>query len=73
MSEKEVAQLFDPVAGTFLADRFVKGTCPKCKTPDQFGDSCVNCDTHYDAIDLLDPKSTLSAPRPRSARPATSL
>ena len=33
--EKEVTQLFDPEAGTFLADRFVRGTCPKCKSPDQ--------------------------------------
>ena len=64
VSEKEVEQLYDPVAGTFLADRFVKGTCPKCKTPDQYGDSCVNCDTHYDATDLIDPKSTLSGATP---------
>ncbi len=43
VSEKEVEQLYDPVAGTFLADRFVKGTCPnpQCKAPDQYGDSCV--------------------------------
>jgi methionyl-tRNA synthetase len=70
VSEKEVEQLFDPVAGTFLADRFVKGACPKCKTPDQYGDSCVNCDTHYNAIELLDPKSTLSGATPeiRKAR-----
>jgi len=64
VSEKEVKQLYDPVAGTFLADRFVKGTCPKCKAPDQYGDSCVNCDTHYDATDLIDPKSTLSGATP---------
>ena len=64
VSEKEVEQLYDPVAGTFLADRFVKGTCPKCKTPDQYGDSCVNCDSHYDATDLIDPKSTLSGATP---------
>ena len=44
--EREVQQLYDPVAGTFLADRFVKGTCPKCKSPEQYGDSCENCDTH---------------------------
>jgi methionyl-tRNA synthetase len=64
VSEKEVKQLYDPEAGTFLADRFVKGTCPKCKTPDQYGDSCVNCDTHYDAVDLIDPKSTLTGATP---------
>ncbi len=70
VSESEVEQLFDPVAGTFLADRFVKGTCPKCKTPDQYGDNCVNCDTHYNATDLIDPKSTLSGATPeiRKAR-----
>ena len=70
VSENEVEQLYDPVAGTFLADRFVKGTCPKCKTPDQYGDSCVNCDSHYDATDLLEPKSTLSGATPeiRKAR-----
>jgi methionyl-tRNA synthetase len=62
--EKEVEQLYDPVAGTFLADRFVKGTCPKCEWPDQYGDSCVHCDTHYDATDLIDPKSTLTGATP---------
>ncbi len=72
VSEKEVEQLYDPVAGTFLADRFVKGTCPnpQCKVPDQYGDSCVVCDTHYNATDLIDPKSTLSGATPeiRQAR-----
>ena len=70
VSENEVQQLYDPVAGTFLADRFVKGTCPHCKEPDQYGDSCVKCDSHYDAIDLIDPRSTLSGATPeiRNAR-----
>jgi methionyl-tRNA synthetase len=68
VSENEVEQLYDPVAGTFLADRFVKGTCPKCKTPDQYGDSCVNCDSHYNATDLVDPKSTLSGATPEIRR-----
>ncbi|MEZ6123492.1 MAG: class I tRNA ligase family protein [Planctomycetaceae bacterium] len=43
VKEKDVAQLFDPQAGTFLADRFVRGTCPKCKSPDQPGDNCSSC------------------------------
>jgi len=64
VSEREVEQLYDPLAGTFLADRFVKGTCPKCQAPDQFGDNCVKCDAHYDATDLIDPKSTLSGATP---------
>ena len=70
VSEKEVTQLYDPTAGTFLADRFVKGTCPKCKSPDQYGDSCDKCAAHYDPTDLIDPVSTLSGAKPeiRTAR-----
>jgi len=68
--EKDVSQLFDPVAGTFLADRFVKGTCPKCKSPDQYGDSCEKCQSTYTPADLIDPISTLSGAKPelRSAK-----
>lgn len=62
--EKEVTQLYDPVAGTFLADRFVKGTCPFCKSPDQYGDSCDRCGHTYSPTDLVDPKSTLSGATP---------
>ena len=53
--ERDVAQLYDPEAGTFLADRFVKGTCPKCKAPDQYGDNCDKCGCTYRATDLIDP------------------
>jgi methionyl-tRNA synthetase len=68
--EKEVTQLYDPVAGTFLADRFVKGTCPDCRAPDQYGDSCERCGHTYSPADLIDPVSTLSGARPevRSAK-----
>jgi len=68
--EKDVSQLFDPVAGTFLADRFVKGTCPKCKSPNQYGDSCEKCQSTYTPADLIDPVSTLSGAKPelRSAK-----
>jgi len=62
--EREVTQLYDPVAKTFLADRFVKGTCPKCKSPDQYGDSCSNCGHHYNPTELIDPVSTLSGTKP---------
>ncbi|MFO0905318.1 MAG: methionine--tRNA ligase [Pirellulales bacterium] len=62
--EREVTQLYDPVAGTFLADRFVKGTCPKCKAPDQYGDSCERCTATYSPGDLIDPVSTLSGAKP---------
>src|SRR6478735_7217937 len=68
--EKEVNQLYDPVAGTFLADRFVKGTCPICKTPNQYGDTCEKCKSTYTPADLIDPVSTLSDAKPelRSAK-----
>jgi methionyl-tRNA synthetase len=61
--EKEVTQLYDPKAETFLADRFVRGTCPFCKLPDQYGDSCDNGHT-YSPKDLIDPVSTLSGATP---------
>ena len=68
--EKEVTQLYDTKAGTFLADRFVKGTCPKCNSPDQYGDTCDKCGSTYSPTDLKDPISTLSGTKPelRSAK-----
>jgi len=62
--EKEVTQLFDPEAQQFLADRFVKGTCPKCKSPNQYGDSCDKCGSTYSATEVIDPVSTLSGAKP---------
>ncbi len=62
--EREVSQLFDPAAGTFLADRFVKGTCPKCKSPDQYGDNCDKCGATYSPADLIDPISVHSGATP---------
>ncbi len=64
VAEKDVSQLFDPVAGTFLADRFVKGNCPRCKSPDQYGDSCDKCGSTYSPSELIDPVSTLSGATP---------
>ena len=64
VAEREITQLFDPKAGVFLADRFVKGICPKCGTPDQYGDSCDHCGSTYSPTDLKDPVSTLSGARP---------
>ena len=64
VAEKDVSQLFDPVAGTFLADRFVKGTCPRCKSPDQYGDSCDKCGSTYSPSELINPVSTLSGATP---------
>ena len=62
--ERYVEQLFDPIAGTFLADRFVKGTCPICKTDDQYGDNCSKCSATYAPTELINPVSTLSGATP---------
>jgi len=64
VAERPVAQLYDPEAKTFLADRFVRGTCPKCGRADQPGDNCGACGATYSPIDLIDPKSTLSGATP---------
>jgi len=66
---QSVQQLFDPVAGTFLADRFVRGTCPRCGAADQPGDNCSSCGATYTPADLRDPRSVLSSavPELRSA------
>lgn len=62
--EEDVTQLFDPVEKTFLADRFVKGTCPNCHSPDQYGDNCEKCGATYTPADLINPVSTLSGATP---------
>ena len=61
--EKDVTQLYDPEAETFLADRFVRGKCPVCQLPNQYGDSCDNGHT-YSPIELIDPVSKLSGATP---------
>jgi methionyl-tRNA synthetase len=62
--EREVSQLYDVKEGIFLADRFVKGTCPNCGAADQYGDNCERCGATYTPADLVDPVSTLSGTRP---------
>jgi methionyl-tRNA synthetase len=61
---REIEQAYDPVKGMFLPDRYVKGTCPNCGTPDQYGDNCENCSATYSARDLKNPTSTLSGAAP---------
>ena len=61
---KEVAQLYDRERGMFLADRFVKGDCPRCGAADQYGDNCDACGATYDATELGDPRSLLSDAKP---------
>jgi len=64
IARRDVAQLFDPVRGMFLPDRYVKGICPKCGTPDQYGDNCENCGATYSPSDLIDPVSVVSGATP---------
>jgi len=59
-----IEQLFDPVKGMFLADRYIKGECPNCGAKDQYGDACENCSSVYPATDLKNPYSTLSGATP---------
>ncbi|MCO6458461.1 MAG: methionine--tRNA ligase [Pirellulaceae bacterium] len=68
--EDDVTQLYDPQAQTFLADRFVRGTCPRCRSAGQYGDNCQKCGATYRPSDLIDPVSTLSGATPevRTAR-----
>jgi methionyl-tRNA synthetase len=62
--EQVSAQLYDPEAEQFLADRFVVGTCPKCGNEESYGDQCERCGTSHNATDLINPKSTLSGSAP---------
>lgn len=64
VERRNVEQLYDPEAQVFLADRFVKGECPKCGSPNQYGDSCDKCGATYSPADLKNPKSTLSGAVP---------
>jgi methionyl-tRNA synthetase len=64
ITRKSVRQAYDEQAGMFLPDRYVRGTCPKCATPNQYGDSCENCGSTYTPADLIDPVSTVSGTRP---------
>ncbi|ABM61499.1 methionyl-tRNA synthetase [Halorhodospira halophila SL1] len=59
-----IEQLYDPGEGMFLPDRYIKGTCPRCAAPDQYGDSCEACGATYTPAELQDPVSVISGERP---------
>ena len=61
---KESEQYFDPEAKTFLADRYIVGTCPKCGNPNAYGDQCEKCGSTLSPEELLNPKSKLSGAEP---------
>ncbi len=64
IKSKTISQLYDPEKNMFLPDRFVKGTCPKCKAADQYGDNCEVCGATYSPTELINPKSAVSGATP---------
>jgi methionyl-tRNA synthetase len=61
---RSIQQLYDPEKQMFLPDRYIKGECPKCSTPDQYGDNCENCGATYSPTDLKNPRSVVSGATP---------
>ncbi|MFG6137249.1 methionine--tRNA ligase [Halomonas sp. B23F22_10] len=64
IATRDIEQMYDPEKGLFLADRFIKGTCPKCKAEDQYGDNCEACGATYTPAELIDPVSAISGATP---------
>ena len=64
INQREIQQMYDPEKGLFLADRFIKGTCPECHAEDQYGDNCEKCSATYTPTELLNPKSAISGAAP---------
>ena len=64
ITRRSVRQAYDEMAGMFLPDRYVRGTCPTCKATDQYGDSCEVCGATYTPADLIEPRSTISNTAP---------
>ena len=64
IAKREITQAFDPEKNLFLADRYIKGTCPKCDADDQYGDNCESCGATYAPTDLINPVSAISGATP---------
>lgn len=64
IASRSITQAYDPEKEIFLADRYIKGTCPKCKAEDQYGDNCEACGATYSPTDLINPKSAISGATP---------
>ena len=64
IATRSITQAYDPEKNLFLADRYIKGTCPKCKSEDQYGDNCEKCGATYSPMDLINPKSAISGTTP---------
>ncbi len=64
IERRAIMQAYDAAEGMFLPDRFVRGTCPVCQAPDQYGDSCEQCGATYAPAELIEPRSVLSNTTP---------
>ena len=64
IGRRSVQQFYDPAKGMFLPDRYIKGICPNCGTPDQYGDNCEHCGATYAPTDLKEPRSVISGVTP---------
>ncbi len=64
ISTKTISQAFDPEKNIFLADRFIRGECPRCGAKDQYGDNCEVCGSTYEASELKNPVSIFSGATP---------
>jgi methionyl-tRNA synthetase len=64
IDRRQIKQLYDEEEGMFLPDRFIRGTCPKCRAEDQYGDSCEVCGSTYAPTDLIDPRSAVTGSPP---------
>lgn len=64
ITQRSIIQAFDPEKNLFLADRYIRGTCPKCKAEDQYGDNCESCGATYSPLDLINPVSAISGATP---------
>ncbi len=64
IKKRTISQLYDPEKCMFLPDRFIKGTCPKCKAEDQNGDSCDVCSATYATTEVINPRSVVSGATP---------
>jgi methionyl-tRNA synthetase len=62
--EKNILQAYDEQEKMWLPDRYIKGTCPRCKAENQYGDSCDACGAHYQASELINPVSAVSGQAP---------
>jgi methionyl-tRNA synthetase len=64
VARRSIQQFYDPVKAMFLPDRYIKGECPNCGTPDQYGDNCEHCGATYAPTDLRHPRSVVSGATP---------